>query len=445
MIPTKFKSFNPLWILVWIAVLAFYYLQFIGTLGLNVNVKDEWQASRIWIVSAECARTTGIPLVGCDGGKIVPYSDIRPSDDIGHALLLGAYSMATGNILTLDDAGKLNTVLNFSGVFLVAALLLAAQLQWAAIFMLLVGAFIGADHVAAMPHAGLIGITCLAMILPLAILLFQRAPTRKAVTWIAIGAITLSLAMILRQATGMMGVVATLLVLAYAQYSSKLWTRRTPLAALSLVLMLAAGYATTATLAIRDAIWSVPASTMMDRHGIQHNLFIGLGVVPNKFGIVWKDSFGQEWAKSIAPDIKYASQRYYDFLGNEYIRLLKSDPFEVIRIYIEKSFIFFQQPMGGWIWSSVPVIWGFIFAYAVYISQRSKDSPFKNQTDTVVITCSIFLLMHLGQAMAIHPSMQYASPVKFFLLLILASSLQLTLSHLGMRKPTAEEMISQSG
>lgn len=434
MIPTKLKSFNPLWILLWVAVLTFYYLQFIGTLGLNVDLKDEWSASKSWIASAECARTTGILLVGCSGGNIIPFAEISLADDIGHALLLGIYSMTTNNILSLDDAGKLNIFLNFSGIFLVSILLLSAKLQWSAIFILIVGSFIAADHISVMPHAGLIGISCFALILPMAILLFQNASTRKAIIWLIIGAVSLSLTMMLRQATGMMGVVATFFALAYAQYSSKLWARRTALATSALLLTLAAGYATTTTLAARDAIWSVPPTAMIDRHGIQHNLFIGLGVVPNKFGIVWSDSFGKETVEKINPSVRYASKEYYRILGDEYIRLLKSDPYEFISIYTKKNYIFMSTQINGSVWMSISIIFGIIISYCVYFLSKSKEIIHYSNNSFIIIISSIFILMHIGQAIIIHPSIQYASPIKFFLLLIISTALQITLS-----RPDAEK------
>src|SRR5262245_37815650 len=55
------------------------YIRSIGS-GTELTLKD-WGYSPVWLESAECARTTGVPLIGCRDNKRVPYAEIAPSDD----------------------------------------------------------------------------------------------------------------------------------------------------------------------------------------------------------------------------------------------------------------------------------------------------------------------------------------------------------------------------
>ena len=43
---------------------------------------EDWEASNVWLASAECARTTGAWLAICDHGKLVPISEVAPGPTI---------------------------------------------------------------------------------------------------------------------------------------------------------------------------------------------------------------------------------------------------------------------------------------------------------------------------------------------------------------------------
>jgi len=87
--------------------------------GTELTLKD-WGYSAAWLESAECARTTGVPLIGCHDNKRVSYAEIAPSDDPGHALFLGIYAMARGKQLGPHHIHVLNTTVNYAGLLMLA-------------------------------------------------------------------------------------------------------------------------------------------------------------------------------------------------------------------------------------------------------------------------------------------------------------------------------------
>lgn len=401
--------------------IAFSVTHFLYALASSVDLPNVWGASEKWIESAECARTSGILLVGCVDGRIIPYADLSSADDIGHALLLGIFSMFTGRSLVLDHAGILNVVLNFAGLYVLVGLLFAARLALAAVLVLVGGSIVSGDFLSVTPHAVLPGVTCFAAVLPLALLLFAKDRPLKLAFWIVVGAGSLALAILLRQSIGMMGVVASAIALVAAQLIARLWSQRPALAIAAFALIVVSSMATTATLAIRDAIWNVPESVRIDRHGVQHNLFIGLGVVPNSFGIKWLDDYGLEAARRVDPSVEYVSRAYYNVLWSEYTRMVFSDPIEVVRIYTHKLWIFVTSELGGRLWLTIPMGMAGLLLYGAYLLQR-RGSPFSNAPDLLVGVATIFILMHCAQAALIHPSMQYGAPVKLLYVLVLAAS-----------------------
>src|SRR5881394_2286923 len=99
----------------------------------------EWGATNVWLDSTDCTLRRGTWLALCEGDRLVPISERAIADDPGHALLLEAWSAATGRRATLVDAARLNTLLNAAGLVTLAGLLFQIRAWLAALALLVLG------------------------------------------------------------------------------------------------------------------------------------------------------------------------------------------------------------------------------------------------------------------------------------------------------------------
>lgn len=422
---SHFQDLRAIWAYrIFISLVIIFSLgRLVASVEASSGLATDWIASARWIDSANCARLTGILLIGCSDGEIIPYADLSNADDVGHALLLGIIAQLLQRDLVLDHAGILNVLINFIGIYLVSLCLYCANLRYSSLIFLISGSVVAGSFVGVAPHVALPGVTCLGLLFPLSLLLFNEERPAAFGFWLIVGAGALGLAVLLRQSVGMMGSVASLLSFLILFFTSRFWAKRTVFAIFVVLLLSVSSYATTAVLAARDTIWNVPESSLIDRHGIQHNLFIGLGVVPNSFGVEWNDGYGFEVARRVDPTVGYVSFEYYEILGEEYFRLLFEDPLEVVRIYSLKAKIFLESSVPSAFFLRVPIGVSFLFSILVYFLVRRKSSGLQRQ-DHVVVVAVVFFLMYLAQGILIHPSTQYSSPVELLILLILASSIE---------------------
>jgi len=87
----------------------------------------------------------------------------------------------------------------------------------------------------------------------------------------------------------------------------------------------------------RNAKYDIPVDpNLQPDHGSWHNLFIGLGSVENPWGIKNEDPAGDRWIKQRYLNIRYGSREYFETIGKEYLKLLKTYPSEIAKIYFHK-------------------------------------------------------------------------------------------------------------
>jgi len=67
-------------------------------------------------------------------------------------------------------------------------------------------------------------------------------------------------------------------------------------------------------------------SNMITHHGLWHSAFIGLGYIPNKYGIEYADPSGVEHARKINPNVKYQTNEYHDILRGLYFKYSLESP-----------------------------------------------------------------------------------------------------------------------
>ena len=66
----------------------------------------DWLATNVWLDSTDCTLQRGVWLALCENGRLIPISERALADDPGHALLLEAWSAASGRRATLIDAAR---------------------------------------------------------------------------------------------------------------------------------------------------------------------------------------------------------------------------------------------------------------------------------------------------------------------------------------------------
>ncbi|NGX50426.1 MAG: hypothetical protein K1060chlam2_00272 [Chlamydiae bacterium] len=70
-----------------------------------------------------------------------------------------------------------------------------------------------------------------------------------------------------------------------------------------------------------------------------HLFYIGLGYLENDYGLYREDGCAKERVKSIAPEVIYLSAEYNQILRGEYLLLLKTIPWFVLKTYLVKFLI----------------------------------------------------------------------------------------------------------
>jgi hypothetical protein len=72
------------------------------------------------------------------------------------------------------------------------------------------------------------------------------------------------------------------------------------------------------------------------RHPFWHNAYIGLGYLPNRYGIEWNDSISTVFVERKDPDAGYLTERYEQILRDEWFRIARQDPGLVVRNVLAK-------------------------------------------------------------------------------------------------------------
>lgn len=411
-------------------LLAVAAVQAVSTIKAEQSIPYSYATGIPYMKSAECARTTGKLLVLCDNGNLRPIVDENAGDDPGHALFLGIFAATTGHEVIITDVAILNAIINAVGLVALAALLWWLALPLASTTFLALGPFVTSAFYFSSQHTAQFGATCLAMVAPIIILAMIPFEKRKSHIFWLIGAILcLALASLLRQSLGLMGLVASLIALGY-----NLLTRPKTLQNIAFyVVVLAAlctGYkAPMLVLEARNFAYNLSLSAQMETHGIWHNLFIGLGAVPNPFGIEWLDDNGYAHAKAIDPSVQYISKHYYDVLKGAYFNIVYQHPIEVLRIYAEK---FKYAVLSDKVWV--------ILLFAPLVLLLRLTTPLCNRTniDSVLLVSSIFICFFLAQATLFHWKAIYSFPIAIPFILFIGISIEIAFQRVLRAMPQTQ-------
>lgn len=421
-------------------LLAALVLFSVPSFFLSLNEADKlphsWASATIWVNSADCARTTKAILAICQGGRLLPIADAAAGDDPGPALVLGLYAALSGAVVTETDVSRVNTILNYVGLVSLAGLLFRLRLPFLSFLVLTVGAVIANRLHSLGPHPGHLGVACLVALLPLAVLgLPPTGPSRANWwLWMIAGLLGLAVGMVFREAIGLMGVVTALLALGVSYFRSLMKMRH---AGLTHLLIAGAAVLTIWTpysiLRARDAAFDIAPSTRMEQHGAWHNLYIGLGVVDNPFGIVWDDADGIRAVKEVSPTTLFLSTEYYSILKRKYFEIVLHHPIEVAAIYLKKV----TKALSTYNMLYLLIVVSIVFARARLSLARLSTGW--SSYDAVFSVSAVFVGTFLGQAALFHYSEQYLFPVKIFLLLLsgIVGELLFALARAGMFEPAS--------
>jgi len=375
---------------------------------------SEWKATNVWLAAADCALERGAWLAVCEQGKLVPISERAIADDPGHALLLGLWSMATRRHADLIDVARLNTLTDTLGLLTLAGLLFALRAYTASVVLLWKGPIEYLGWMTTSPHWAYIGLVSLAAVLPMALAAREMGllARRTANLWIAAGIVFLSLATLMRESIGMMGLMVT------AAVAIVLLARRFRPVPVLLVGMLAALAFTTPRWVVvaRDAAFDMQKAERVATHGVSHTLYLGLGFVDNKWGIRYDDAYGEEIADKAG--IVWCSPEYFHLMWELYLARWTDDPVEVMRIYLEKAWILLGTPT---LYPGPPfgVVLGVALVHLLAATALSAWRRIGFEQGLVIEGVGVaFAGLFLAQAMAALPSHNYAMPVNAFVLVL---------------------------
>lgn len=86
----------------------------------------------------------------------------------------------------------------------------------------------------------------------------------------------------------------------------------------------------------RFAAISGVAEPMPSEHLFWHSIYIGMGISPNPYGLVYKDSVARNYVRSVEPAASYMSPRYERILRDRVVSLVQRDPLFVLRQILVK-------------------------------------------------------------------------------------------------------------
>jgi hypothetical protein len=386
----------------------------------------DWIPTNMWLKSAECARLRRVWLAICDDDKLVPISEHSFGDDPGHALFLGMWAMATGDTVSLDDVARLNFGLNAAGFIILASFLFAIRAYVTSIVLLMVGPAIYLGWIGVSPHWSFIGITSMVLVLPMALIAkeygFQSRWSGNA--YVAVGILGLSVAALVREPIGVMGFVTSIGVIG-ALVVRRLRSR-SRLRSLFVIgsLVFVASAASTWVVLARDVSFEMATAQRVTTHNFSHTLYIGLGAVPNGFGISYDDDVARTSVERVAPDVVYCSPEYYRVLWKLYWSKIAHAPVEVVRIYFEKAKLILADrildtapPLG---FVLIFTVTHFVVVTAFRVWGRIDFSQGLLVEGAAIILIGLFV----AQAILAHPNRMYAMPVGGALLVLLGAMLE---------------------
>jgi hypothetical protein len=242
-----------------------------------------------------------------------------------------------------------------------------------------------------------------------------------------VGALALSFCVHIRESIGLMGFLMSTLVLGLQTFCRrKTLTFKCVAKMVALFMVVFTAYhSPKATIWVRNHTLSMAPYPYQIQHGFAHNLYIGIGEFPNKWGIKLSDFDGFEEAKRLRPDLVHCSPEYNKFLLRRYVDRVLEDPWEILRIYRLKIVTLMQQkfralsPFG---WPLISILIGMLTVLCVGRRWRAHqdDLPLCTQVLGLSLLILGFIVLFVMQGICACISYKYARPIEIFVLLFAA-------------------------
>lgn len=138
---------------------------------------------------------------------------------------------------------------------------------------------------------------------------------------------------IVREGDGMIGILllVILLIVITAQDGRKIYKPK-PRKNILILLLLILVYLSPTLLLNGVRSWrnskyfNGESSDMITHHGIWHNAFMGLGYIPNSYGIQWDDTNPIKFVHKVNPNVGYMTNEYYSILRGLYFKYSFESP-----------------------------------------------------------------------------------------------------------------------
>jgi hypothetical protein len=174
----------------------------------------------------------------------------------------------------------------------------------------------------------------------------------------------------------------------------------------------------------RDVSFEMEPAQRVTTHNFSHTLYIGLGAVPNGFGISYDDDVARTSVERVAPDVVYCSPEYYRVLWKLYWNKITRAPVEVMRIYFEKAKLILADrildtapPLG--------LVLLFTLAHFVVVTAFGVWRRMNFSHGLLLEGAAITLIgLFVVQAILAHPNRMYAMPVGAALVMLLGALLE---------------------
>jgi hypothetical protein len=192
---------------------------------------------------------------------------------------------------------------------------------------------------------------CILLGLPIVFLAFRRAWDRWSIVLLVVAVLIGSFSTSIRIHSGL---PILLSALAVVFLKVRPWRRRIVLFGLLLVVSFSinVGVLDAARIARDETVGIDFRKSYPNQHPFWHNAYIGLGYLPNKYGIKWDDSVAVQAVARVDPHAGYLTPKYEHILRHLWFKLLKHDPRFVLNTLWTKFGVSLDRALKqfGWLW-----------------------------------------------------------------------------------------------
>lgn len=317
---------------------------FLFSLNGGKPIIDQWtyRGRVVDLIESSKVAVIGPILAFSRKGKAVPVEDVTGLD-IGQTLIGNIQAKIANRAISIDDIFKQNLTINFLGMsfislalFLLGWRLSAIGIVWVTLVDGLLGPFPSADTMGI--FYGLSGLGISSVLFCWLACTWLRSSMRIALPLLLLSILCLAWILLIREPLGMLSLAAQLATIFLFFFgSNKLAQLNWHHLTLVLLLSLLPLKAKDVIFMTRNTIYNMsPESNFNTSHGFGHNLYIGLGSEPNPWGLRYDDNMGRKFLEDSKSLVSFGSSEYYTLIFNEYLRLVKSDPGLVFKMYVKK-------------------------------------------------------------------------------------------------------------